>query len=303
VSHIRRFSPDFGKDQHVDLNGQTVLLPDVNARTLEIVFDWMYTGKFTLPELTPNDESELRGDLVPYSAAEHSKETSPASLLTIGKANRQWSLNGIKTPSPDDYAEMEVDTRGFSTLLNLYIFAQSHGFQTLRNEVVKKWQALDKKNRAVLHINHIHRAYKSLPEDSALLKLIAVIHAADWAVLGKRPTKAFPVAFTEDVYDCTLSFQSRDPLKVNGPNNYRRKPCVYHEHLDQVEKDACRAELAAARELETLRKRKMEFETELPKLQERVEIHTECLQQYEVRKKLDAKIKRDKDGLFTSVSS
>ncbi|KAF2433827.1 hypothetical protein EJ08DRAFT_40724 [Tothia fuscella] len=313
VSHVRKHSPNFGQNVAGGLSGQTVVLPDVQPQVIETVLYWIYTKQLKLPAANLPAIKEIKRDSVAPSVNGYdSKAVSPE---TMGSSNHpanednNASSNGAKTLSPEVKPASAAQKLVYFDLLELYIFGHTYDFRVLRNDVVKKWQQIDRLEDIAPHHSIINRAYEHIGQgDAPLLRFLANIYAARWAKAGKRPAQKsqLPAQFTETVLDLTLAIaaDARDSQKKSFSYAYRRDPCKFHEHDGEMEQAECEAEHQEAIELEKLRKRKLDYEIGMPRLRKRIADHKEHLEQanMDTRTKLNnKKIKWDKDGLFTST--
>jgi hypothetical protein len=292
---------------------ENIDIQDAKPEILETVVAWLYTGRLLLPTSThdalldsdfPRQVLNLGHYPSKNSTPEHPPPTSEISEAKKSEESFAVKANGYEEATPSSTITQNI-AQVYKDLLNLYIFATTYDIRLLRLEVMKKWQSLDVRSEPLCGHDIVKRAYRHLPEESPLLKLIGSVYATRWTIytdlanrhLLKEALKKFPPEFGTEI----LLHTNNQCNSKGRPPSYQSSPCKFHEHANNEEKTACQK---LRREEKVAPKRKQDADVEYPDLKRRVYEHKEYSEQLKVSgsKLHGAKVIRDHDSLITSIT-
>ncbi|THY06360.1 hypothetical protein D6D03_02353 [Aureobasidium pullulans] len=233
----------------------TVELDDVHVLLFKVFVAWLYTGKLTYessdPSVSAQDEFEkldtMLDDQYPFD-----REYDPESFMSMA----------------DDLSEFDAEepkTWTHTILCALFVLADRLDTPRLKGLVLDAIAGRERCMDILPSDTAILYSYASTTKSSPLRRLMVHIAAytssfsqssciwnhlplefltAVLVTLGRRlPEKQCKSCFDGAIYANGMSDRVIDDVDKTEDNPpFRRNLCFYHEHKDEEEKEACRAE-------------------------------------------------------------
>ncbi|KAK3644359.1 hypothetical protein LTR56_005452 [Elasticomyces elasticus] len=249
---------------------KTLQLPDEAVGVVATFLDWLYTGRLNEPsELAQKayrgyvDDLDLRASisepedntlarlaklLETHMVMRRTTDADDTELCSTnmldfdwdGKSDAHEDANGKRAPTPLDHTRPMAVSSRLGAMVDLYLFAERTGVRELRNDIIDllaQWRISDGMFLSSCS-SLVRRCFAILPASSKLLDWMVHEAAYCWSKLD------FSIADTCDAYppgfvDAAIQELLRHSRNTDA-SSWRDKLCEFHEHLDDVEQQACR---------------------------------------------------------------
>ncbi|KAH0565036.1 hypothetical protein GP486_001575 [Trichoglossum hirsutum] len=218
------------------LNSPTLdpLTLETSTEVFQTFLNWLYSKVLVVDGL---DDSDNEGDGNENAGG----RTSNVSVIAVGKKRRRDS--GSSTENSNNlkrfcwYSGLDKCEQVFGRLLDLYVFGDTYDILSFKTDVIFEWQRFIISARVPPCPIIVNQALDRLDIESPLCRLLIDCYGSytDYLRVDKGYLATLPPIFLVEVLLIALRHVEGD-----YDEDWEENWCIYHEHRDREEKDACR---------------------------------------------------------------
>ncbi|KAK4896375.1 hypothetical protein LTR27_005586 [Elasticomyces elasticus] len=239
-------------------SSKVVLLDEENVLDVSLFLDWLYTSRLVFPGLSDfekysdyirdaggvEDGMDLDDSDAKRASQRNVRHEAESSGDDVSRTSEMRSERAEKL-AEDSYDKVRPHANlAFSSILDLYIFADRRGVQALQNDIMNRLAAWREAGFPLLSasVSRVNQAYEFLPPKSPMLRYLVEEAGFCWGqnISSTDRLSEYPSHFVVAVLQTMLE-SGRLRNEIQMPS-WRKDLCSLHEHTGEpevVEEETC----------------------------------------------------------------